>query len=128
MTISGMDDGESCTYKIKSSKGSPCFKVSNESNIDDRKINITYVEFEENKVNKSSDSGQGRDKSPSDGMPARNQSFEDSGEQGNSTKGGQKKPSRKTKDGNMTTDENLDDEKEYKKKKDKYKEEKEEEE
>jgi hypothetical protein len=28
LTVSGLSDGDSCTYIIKSSKGSPCFKVS----------------------------------------------------------------------------------------------------
>jgi hypothetical protein len=58
-----MTDGDSCTYIIKSRKGSPCFKVSNDSNITDSKVNITYVEFESSKTNQT-DSGTGSDKSP----------------------------------------------------------------
>jgi hypothetical protein len=37
-----------------------------------------------------------------EGMPARNQSFENAGEQGNMTKGGQKKPGRKMDNGTKT--------------------------
>lgn len=119
-----MTAGESCSYTIKSSKGSPYFKVSNESSINDAKVNITYIEYAEDKVNKTSVTGAGSDKSPKEGTPARNQSFENSGEQGNSTKGGQNKPGRKKSDGNMTTDEKVDLEKEYIEKKEEYDEEK----
>ena len=78
---------------IKSSKGSPAYSVSEDSNITDSKVNITYIEFESTKTNITSN-GTGSDKSPKEGMPARNQSYENSGEQGNSSKGGQKKPAR----------------------------------
>lgn len=88
ITMTGMSDGDSCTYKIKSSKGSPAFRVSNDSTITDSKVNITYVEFESSMVNKTTTYGTGADKSPKEDMPARNQSFENSGEQGNATKGG----------------------------------------
>lgn len=51
LTISGMTNGDSCTYMIKSSRGSPAFKVSNDSTISDSKVNITYVEYESSKTN-----------------------------------------------------------------------------
>lgn len=112
ITIIGMSTGESCTYKIRSKKGSPCFKLSNDSTADDTKVNITFVEFDNRKVNKTG-SASGSSSSPEDGMPARNQSFENSGKQGNSTKGGQQLPARKKKDGGMTRNESMSEEKEY---------------
>ena len=51
ITISGMTNGDSCTFMLKSSKGSPAFKVSNESTISDSKVNITYIEYESTKTN-----------------------------------------------------------------------------
>lgn len=115
VTISGMTTGDSCSYKIKSKKGSPAFKMSNSSTAGDSKVNITFVEFEMAKVNYTNATGRGGDKSPDSGMAAKNQSFENSGNQG--TKGGQKKPSRKTSNGTMTKDESMDSEKEYMQKK-----------
>ena len=44
VTITGMTTGESCTYKIKSTKGSPAFKLSN-SSVTDSKVNVTYIEY-----------------------------------------------------------------------------------
>lgn len=89
ITITGINNGESCSYKIKSKKGSPAFKLSNSSTAGDSKVNITFVEFEMAKVNYTNATGRGGDKSPDSGMAAKNQSFENSGNQG--TKGGQKK-------------------------------------
>lgn len=88
LTISGMEDGDACTYKIKSSKGSPCFKVSNDSKIDNAKVNITFIEFEQAKVKETNDTSKGEGKSPKKDMPVRNQTFEDSGDQGATSKGG----------------------------------------
>ena len=48
--ITGMTDGETCTYKLKSSKGSPAFKLSDDATTDDSKVEITYIEFEGDKV------------------------------------------------------------------------------
>lgn len=124
LTITGMTAGETCTYTIKSSKGSPCFKVSNDSDITDAKVNITYIEYAEDKVHKTSESGSGSEESPSEGRPARNQSFEDSGNQGTENKGGQNKPARQKADGSKTTDEKVDDEKDYIKNKEEHDEEK----
>jgi hypothetical protein len=59
-------------------------------------------------------------------MPARNQSYENSGEQSNSTKGGQRKPSRKMKNGSNTTTDDVNEEKEYIKKKEEEEEQEEE--
>lgn len=46
-------------------------------------------------------------------MPARDQTFEDSGDQGRNNKGGQRIPGRKKKDGSRTEDEDVTEEKEY---------------
>ena len=35
LEVTGLTEGESCTYKIKSSKGSPAFKVKDESTVTD---------------------------------------------------------------------------------------------
>ena len=68
-------------------------------------------------MNYTDTAGKGSDKSPSSGMPAKNQSFENSGNQGNFTKGGQKKPGRKTSNGTVTGGEDMSTEKEYVEKK-----------
>ena len=111
--MTGLTDGESCTYKLKSSKGSPAFKLSDDSTTTDEKVEITYIEFEGDKVEKSQAPGTDADTSPEEGMPKRNQSFEDSGNQGTEEKGEQKKPPRRKGDGTTTDGESLDEEKMY---------------
>jgi hypothetical protein len=116
MEVTGLEEGDTCTYTIKSKKGSPCFKVKDDSTIADSKVDITFVEFEEDKV-ETGTVDKGTDKSPKEGMPKRDVSFEDSGDQGEDAKGGQTKPARKKSDGSKTTEESVDDEKEYVKEK-----------
>jgi hypothetical protein len=70
-----LDEGESCTYKLKSSCGSPAFKIDYNG-----LLNVTYLEFESAKVNTTS-GGQGNHEGPYDGMPSRNTSFFNSGNQ-----------------------------------------------
>jgi len=111
LEVTGLTEGESCTYKIKSSKGSPCFKVKDESTITDDKVEISYIEFEGDKVEKTDAAGTTAEDSPEEGLPKRDQSFEDSGNQGE--KGGQKKPPRRKSDGSTTDGEAVDEEKEY---------------
>ena len=115
LTVTGLSEGESCTYKIKSSKGSPCFKLKDDSTTTDEKVEISYIEFEGDRVEKSEAAGTTSEDSPEEGLPKRDQSFEDSGNQGE--KGGQKKPRRQKADGTKTEDEDLDEEKEYVKEK-----------
>lgn len=78
LNISGMTEGDSCTYKIKASTCSPTFKLSDQSTIDDSQVEITFVEFDSSKVEKSEEAGAGSDKSPENGAPKRNQQFKDS--------------------------------------------------
>ena len=111
LEVTGLTEGESCTYKIKSSKGSPCFKVKDESTITDETVEITYIEFEGDRVEKTDAPGTSAEDSPEEGLPTRDQSFEDSGNQGE--KGGQKKPPRRKGDGSKTDGEDVDEEKEY---------------
>lgn len=49
--ITGMTTGESCSYKVKSCGASPAFKLKDSSTCDNKKVNITYLEFNEKKVN-----------------------------------------------------------------------------
>lgn len=114
IAITGLTDGETCTYKLKCSKGSPAFKLKDESTTDDTKVEITYIEFEGDKVEKSETyDNTSSDKSPKEGMPTRDQTFEDSGDQGTEAKGGQKKPPRRKGDGSKTEGESIDEEKVY---------------
>ena len=59
LNISGMTDGDSCTYKIKASTCSPTFKLSDQSTADDSLVEITYVEFDSYKVEISNKAGNG---------------------------------------------------------------------
>lgn len=115
LTVSGLTDGESCTYKIKSNKGSPAFKLSDDSTTTDEKAEISYIEFETDKTevleDLCADAEDDTECSPEEGLPKKGQSFEDSGNQGE--KGGQKKPKRRKADGTTTEDEDIDEEKVY---------------
>ena len=73
-----MTDGDSCTYKIKSSTCSPTFKLSDQSTVDESQVEITFVEFDSIKVEISEEAGAGKDKSPKNGAPKRKQKFKDS--------------------------------------------------
>ncbi len=68
-------------------------------------MNITFMEFETSKVNKTS-AGKGNSTSPKDGMPARNTSNADSGNQGQYN--GQKKPPKKAQNGTVQDGEYID--------------------
>ena len=114
ITITGLTEGETCSYTIKSKKGSPAFKMSDAS-ADDTKVNVTYVEYAKSKSKATTTAAKGTDKSPKEGLPVRDQTFEDSGEQGKKT--GQSKPARKKADGTETSEEGVTKEKEYIKKK-----------
>jgi len=80
------------------------------------KVEITYIEFEKKKT-KTGTKGDGATKAPEDDMPPRDQTFGDSGDQGKSTKGEQKAPGRKKKDGSKTEGEDVTKEKQFKKNK-----------
>lgn len=95
-----MTTGESCTYKIKSCGAAPAFAMKNSSTATDSKVNITFVEFNEKKMNMTKA-----------GKPIKNCTVKNSGPQGNDTKGGQAKPARKRKDGKMTKNETVEGEK-----------------
>jgi hypothetical protein len=55
--VKNLTKGETCTYKLKSDCGSPAFKVNG------TKVNVTYIEFETAKVNKTN-AGKGNATSP----------------------------------------------------------------
>jgi len=78
--VKNLTSGESCTYMIKSSCGSPAFNTKNFSGMNDSNVNITFIEFEKDYVkdnmngkNDDSTSTSNRDKKqPSDDKPNRN--------------------------------------------------------
>jgi hypothetical protein len=101
ITVQNLTFGDSCTYKIKSFCGSPAFQMKQGS----KGVNITFIEFEGSGVNKTKE-GKGNNTSPKNGMPARNSSFSDSGDQGKFQ--GQKKPPKKRDDGTVEDGEYID--------------------
>ena len=118
ITATGMGDGDSCTYKILSSKGAPAFKVVDTASINSNNFEITFLEFEASKVEKTDGTlpGEGLTAAdaPAAGFPKRSQTFYDSGSQGNLNKGDQKKPPRLMRDDvTMTDGESIDLEKSY---------------
>jgi hypothetical protein len=115
ITLTGMTPGESCTFYVKSRTGSPGFRKTPDSTIDDRKMNMTFVEYNKKKVNVTSEVGTTSTDSPQADLPARNQTFINSGNQGK--KLGQLKPKRKTKDGRIVPGQDMKAEKEFLKKK-----------
>ena len=113
ITTAVMTEGDSCTYKILSSKGAPAFKRTDTATLDSNNFEISFLEFDGEKVTKTDTEGTSAESSPAVGLPVRNQEFYDSGDQGNLNKGDQKKPPRRKLDGGMTDGESIDQEKEY---------------
>ena len=72
--VTGLEVGESCTYKIKSNCGSPAFKLQDGATDD---LEFTFLEFEDSEA-KENGKGKGKNKSPKDGMPTRDQTFSES--------------------------------------------------
>lgn len=72
--VTGLEVGETCTYKIKSNCGSPAFKLQDGATDG---LEFTFLEFEDAEA-KETGKGKGKNKSPKDGMPSRDQTFEDS--------------------------------------------------
>ena len=89
-----MKAGESCTYKLRAACGAPGFEIKDTTTstaLD--KIDVTYVEYDEDAVTKTRDG-----KRPSFKM-----SFKNQGKQGS----GQKRPPRKDSEGNIITSKKL---------------------
>jgi hypothetical protein len=114
ISIGDMDDGDVCTYKIKSRGGSPSFMLKNSSTTDCIKMEIKYVEYNEYNINttKTSESGNGKKSSsgrkqekPSFDKPGRNASMGDAGKAQNSEMGQQKTFGRRKTSGGVTTEE-----------------------
>jgi hypothetical protein len=72
--VTGLEVGETCTYKIKSNCGSPAFKLQDGATDG---LEFTFLEFEDAEA-KETGKGKGKNKSPKDGMPSRDQTFSDS--------------------------------------------------
>lgn len=57
--ITAMSEGDSCSYKIKSSRGSPAFKIDDSYTMSASNFEISYLEFDEAKTTVSYSSGEG---------------------------------------------------------------------
>jgi hypothetical protein len=53
ITATAMGEGDSCTYKILSSKGAPAFKVVDTASISSSNFEITFLEYEASKLEKT---------------------------------------------------------------------------
>lgn len=100
--IKGLLKGEECTFEIEANCGAPSFKINTDkSNLDLNKIGISFVEYNDRKYNwwrdfpktlYKTDPGAQMNFNPNitlrynetyrEGMPPRNLSIEESGEQG----------------------------------------------
>jgi hypothetical protein len=116
INIASMDDGDVCTYKIKSRGGAPSFMLKNSTTTDCAKMEIKYVEYNEYNINttKTSESGNGKkapsgrkQEKPSFDKPGRNASMGDAGKAQNSEMGQQKAFARRKSNGQKTTEETV---------------------
>jgi hypothetical protein len=84
ITINGLYEGESCSYRVKASCGAPYFALEEGSSIGD-KITISYIEYASRSVAGAEVSepltpvNERDDMTNKEGQPARNQMFKDSG-------------------------------------------------
>jgi hypothetical protein len=68
VTAKNLTFGDSCTYKVKSTCGSPAFQLQKGRNLG---VNITFIEFDGSGVNRTTP-GKTNNTSPNTGMPSRN--------------------------------------------------------
>jgi hypothetical protein len=126
-----MQEGDVCTYKIKSRGGSPAFMLKNETKADCSKFEIKYVEYNEYNINAtetSNSSSKPKDRKqqkPAFGMPGRNASVADAGKVEDGDVGKQLAPPRRFSNGTKTSMETTEQRKEkkyqyYKSKKQEY--------
>ena len=94
--VAGLAEGESCTFKVKTTCGTPAFSTTDSSTTNTEKFEISYMEFDGAEVDEAAVEA-GEEGAPAEGMPPRNQDFSDSGDQG--SYGGQKRPPKKNEDG-----------------------------
>jgi hypothetical protein len=107
VTITNLTEGESCTYRIKAKCGAPAFKEADDSEVDNTTLlQVSFFEFNtdtypetEESTNKTNVHHRGK-MAPGKGLPPRDQSFENTGNNGRFN--GQEFPKRKTKDGKWT--------------------------
>jgi len=102
ITVTGLVAGDSCSYKVKAKCGAPGFKVKDETTANDDKLNVSFMEYQNDKMqtsgqttNTASDIPQRKTGRPADDMPPRDQTFESTGNQGKYN--GQEQPPRKNK-------------------------------
>lgn len=113
VSISGMDEGDVCTYKIKARGGSPAIMLKNSTATDCNKMEIKYVEYNEYNINttttsdsSSNPSGRKQQK-PSFDKPGRNASMADAGKPSDNSMGTQEAPARRKANGQKTTKETI---------------------
>lgn len=110
LSIDSMDEGDVCTYKIKSRGGSPSIMLDNRTQADCNNIEMKYVEYNEWNINatetteSNSTPAQRKQKRPRFDMPGRNATFGDAGKPANNQMGQQKAPARRFANGTKTTE------------------------
>ena len=87
--MTGLTTGESSTFKIKAACGAPAFKVAYHSTATNQTFDVSYMEYSstqkkdgENVSSLSTAISDRKNDSPKEGEPARNQTFKNSGDQG----------------------------------------------
>lgn len=81
--VHGLKFGESCTYRVKATCGAPAFEVDETSTIDHDRVLITYTEFNSNNIDDANIStlltpvADREEMTYANGLPPRNQHFED---------------------------------------------------
>jgi hypothetical protein len=81
--LSNLADGDTCSYKVKSSCNAPGFRVTDETGMGDSEVEVSFVEYEKRYMTNgtadtysNSETKQGRkSKQPSDDKPPRDSSF-----------------------------------------------------
>lgn len=117
LSITSMDEGDVCTYKIKARGGSPAIMLKNETTTDCSKFEIKTIEYNEYNINTTDTSGtntnpsQRKQKKPSMDKPGRNASMADYGKPTANEMGQQKAPARRFGNGTKTTEETTEDRK-----------------
>lgn len=116
-----MDEGDVCTYKIKSRGGSPAFMLKNSTTTDCNKMEIKFVEYNEYNMNATKTSSSGETNSagrkqqkPSFDKPGRNASMANYGKPSSGEMGQQKAPARRFQNGTKTSEETIQQRKEKK--------------
>jgi hypothetical protein len=87
LVIEDLEEGDTCSFTIKSKCNSPAFRVADSENMDDSNVEVSFIEYEKKYVNATStdsyDSSESKEsrktKMPSDDKPPRNTEYGDMG-------------------------------------------------